>query len=289
MLFLYLAVLIIPTAVISVWDRLVMRFHGPSWAIYRVTGIIGTPIHELAHAAACLLFGMQITKISLYRGSATKGPLGFVQFSYRQTSVLHMLGRLIQAIAPLIVGGALAIWILGLYGQQLHTDTSINGLLYLIFNTAGSTLSALYNVATASATGVALSVLALVIALHAIPSRADVCIGLGGLFACMLTFGLIALGVSTLADQSNGQSFEFFGMRHIAQNTLPPLLAEWHVTLERGTTITLLWLIYGSVVVTTLALASSIVFIITPAILTKSLRRIRSNLAPLNDDQAPSP
>ena len=42
------------------------------------TGWIGTPIHELGHAAFCVLFRHKITEMKLYNPNPTDNTLGYV-------------------------------------------------------------------------------------------------------------------------------------------------------------------------------------------------------------------
>lgn len=70
-------------------------------AIYlRNTGIIGGPVHEMAHAITCLLFGLRIRNLALFAPDAITGQLSYVEFSYSPFSLRNSIGLLIQGIAP---------------------------------------------------------------------------------------------------------------------------------------------------------------------------------------------
>src|SRR5690554_1065228 len=106
----YIALLAIPMVFIVLWEQLSKALSLNSMAVYRLTSIIGTPVHEFAHALGCIIFGMRITRAKFFTVSGSAGPLGYVNFLYNPDSVIHLIGRLIQGIAPLIAGGAIAIY-----------------------------------------------------------------------------------------------------------------------------------------------------------------------------------
>ena len=68
---------------------------------YLSTAAIGTPIHELSHAAACLVFGHKINKIKLFTLNRNSS-LGYVSHSYNPRSIYHQIGGFFIAIAPFI-------------------------------------------------------------------------------------------------------------------------------------------------------------------------------------------
>lgn len=111
-----------------------------NYAICMITGVVGTPIHELSHAFMCLLFGHKIEQISLYRIS-DDGVLGFVNHSYNKKNLYHRLGNFFIGIAPIIGGGGVIFLLLFLMarGSFDSSISDIKGFIdskYTVFDSA---------------------------------------------------------------------------------------------------------------------------------------------------------
>lgn len=75
------------------------------------TGWLGTPVHELSHAAACLLFRHRIQELVLFRPDPASGVAGYVRYTWSPRNPLALLGHGFVGVAPLF-GGALSLAIL---------------------------------------------------------------------------------------------------------------------------------------------------------------------------------
>ncbi len=88
--------------------RLAERF---GWRSIMWTGWLGTPVHELSHAAMCVVFRHRIDEISLFEPDEDARRLGYVRHSFRHGNKFEELGNLFIGIAPLI-GGSIALSLL---------------------------------------------------------------------------------------------------------------------------------------------------------------------------------
>jgi hypothetical protein len=73
-----------------------------------VTGIIGTPVHEISHALVAVLFGHRIKAVKLIQRPDQNGVMGYVQHTYNTRNLYQQLGNFFIGVAP-IFGGLLAI------------------------------------------------------------------------------------------------------------------------------------------------------------------------------------
>ncbi|SHI98756.1 hypothetical protein SAMN02745163_01177 [Clostridium cavendishii DSM 21758] len=71
-----------------------------------ITGLIGTPIHEIGHFLMCIIFGHTVTEVKLLRPKACKqdGVLGYVKHSFNKNSLYQNIGNFFIAIGPLVFG-----------------------------------------------------------------------------------------------------------------------------------------------------------------------------------------
>lgn len=69
-----------------------------------LTALTGTPVHEFAHAAACVLFRCRIKEIKWLTFDPDSHVLGYVTYQHQPMNPFHWIGRLVIGFAPLLVG-----------------------------------------------------------------------------------------------------------------------------------------------------------------------------------------
>lgn len=108
------------------------------WNGLMVVSCIGTPLHELGHFLACILFRHKITSVSLFapkKGRQT-GEIGYVIHSYNKKSLYQKSGNFFIGIAPMIFGIAaillLTQWLYPTYTASVipKTTGTINFLFF---------------------------------------------------------------------------------------------------------------------------------------------------------------
>ncbi|HEX5010812.1 MAG TPA: hypothetical protein VFY71_10450 [Planctomycetota bacterium] len=211
--------------------RLQSRF---GWRGVLLTGWLGVPVHELSHAAVCLLFGHRVERMKLFAPDPRTGQLGEVQHAWDRRSVYQQVGRFFIGVAPL-VGGALALLLLtrllgpaGVASAPLPAEGGPLGVARAAADRAGALIAALagHDVAGRWVTWLYLY-LCLCIGAHMSPSSADLRGGLPGL---LLLLGLVlATNLVVVAlghDPATGEA--------VAARLLAPLLALLIVALALG-------------------------------------------------------
>ncbi len=101
------------------FSRLMGRGSG---AIFDVTSIIGTPIHELGHAAMCKIFAHRIEEMRLWTPKPTDGVYGYVEHSYSKRNLWARFGRLFIGMGPLFSGLGVTVFVLWLCFPTLWQD-----------------------------------------------------------------------------------------------------------------------------------------------------------------------
>lgn len=77
--------------------------------IVKLTGYVGIPVHELSHAAMCLLFGHSIKKIELFNQKKRAKILGYVEHTYYRDNPYHQLGNFFIGVSPILAGGGVIL------------------------------------------------------------------------------------------------------------------------------------------------------------------------------------
>jgi hypothetical protein len=82
------------------------------WKGILFTGWLGTPIHECAHLLFAKLFRHRIDSVSFFSPNKQTGGLGYVNHSYRKTSLYQSIGNFFIGAAPLLLGPLVLILML---------------------------------------------------------------------------------------------------------------------------------------------------------------------------------
>ncbi|MDX1296748.1 MAG: hypothetical protein R3260_00695 [Pseudomonas sp.] len=250
MIELFIALLIIPTLAITLWDRLVHRLSVNAKRVYKLTGFIGVPVHELAHALVCIVFGMRIKRVSFYQPNEASGTMGFVEFRYSPYSIRNAIGLALQGVAPLLAGATIVVLMLGSFSMVDHPAGGTVQLLYWIAGVIGSTLFTAGDVATSGAMGLVSVLFALIVSMHAMPSAADILTGLRGLLMLVAFLSIAVLGIEVFWVFESPLGVRFGN-----------LVAQMHVGVEKG-----LWVaLYGAVTMVTMAVLGGILLILVPS------------------------
>ena len=90
-----------------------------------ITGIVGTPLHEIAHWLGCKLFGFKVIDVDLFRpiASKTDGILGYVTYATATDTWWKKLGCFVTGMAPMIMGSVFMILIVWLVIPEVFQTT----------------------------------------------------------------------------------------------------------------------------------------------------------------------
>ena len=79
---------------IATFNKMFYRnFGSNALTVCYVTGAIGTPVHELAHALMCVIFRHRIDEIKLFQISSDDGTLGYVAHSWNPKNLYQSAGN----------------------------------------------------------------------------------------------------------------------------------------------------------------------------------------------------
>lgn len=258
----YLAyIFLMPPVAILIMDRLVQSLVRSVFPFYAVTGVLGTPIHELGHVFACWMFGLKITKIRLYSPDAATGRLGYVAFSYRPSSTIHAVGLVVQGVAPIFMAFLLFEFLFP-FNPTVAPWANSGFQASVFLGGVEGAWSLVYGNLCAGGMGVLWSLSALIIAMHCIPSWADIRLALRGGVVLLV----IALAVSFLLKldiTSHLPSVVRNGLAH-AQGVADAMGLR---ALE--------WVIYAVTMVTTMAVAGVALLLVLPSLCVIFVKRLR--------------
>lgn len=82
------------------------------WTGIIVTGVIGTPIHEISHWLMAKIFRHQVHSVSLFSPDRNSGKLGHVEHSYDRRSSYQSMGNFFIGSSPIIFCSAALIVLL---------------------------------------------------------------------------------------------------------------------------------------------------------------------------------
>jgi len=204
------------------------------WRSVWLTGWLGVPLHELSHAAACVVFGHRVERLSLFSPDAQTGRLGSVQHAWDRRSLYQQVGRFFIGIAPLLGGVAVLLILTRLLGPPgLGTPAAgAEGGLGEAFREAGRRASELVSaLAGADTAGRGRTWLYLYLCLcvgaHMAPSTTDLR-GSGPGLLLLLGFILLA----NVLAQAFGQ--DAAAAQSLAMRAVAPLLGPLVVALVLG-------------------------------------------------------
>ena len=89
-----------------------------------VTGVVGTPVHELSHAFMCVIFGHKIYEMKLFDPTNEDGTLGYVYHYYNSKNIYHQIGNFFIGIAPLICSSAVLFLLMAAFTTDVFLEVN---------------------------------------------------------------------------------------------------------------------------------------------------------------------
>ena len=260
MIELFVALLLVPASVITIWDLMMHRLAPSARKLTRLTGYIGVPVHELSHALVCVLFGMRITKMAFYQPNSATGTLGFVEYRYSPYSMKHALGMALQGIAPLLAGAVIVGLLLANREPIELPDSGIGHIAGWLGGVVVGTAVTAWAQAMSGPVGFGAVLLATIVSMHAIPSLADIKSGLRGLIVLVGFAAAVAVAIDL---------FWVYGPD--VGKDLDSIVRVVTLQIERG-----MWgALYGAVSLVTLTILGGLALIVIPSLCLQVVQFIR--------------
>lgn len=177
-----------------------------------ITGAVGTPVHECAHALFCIIFGHKVTEIKLFQINSADGTLGYVNHSYNPKNIYHKIGNFFIGVAPIIVIAAILYLMAYLLLPEFLIELSAGiQVVDFVADFGGALLSILSSVPIFFLYAVTWQwwlflVIGVFLALHMTLSKPDIKGALSGLIFVLLAF-LIVDVILGLIDGNLLQNF----------------------------------------------------------------------------------
>ena len=96
--------------------RVFLRLLGRSgYNMLVASAFLGTPIHELGHAAMCLLFRHEIVELVLWQPHSDDGTWGYVRHTHNTDDLYQKLGNLFISAGPIFSGMAVLSLLLAIF------------------------------------------------------------------------------------------------------------------------------------------------------------------------------
>lgn len=203
--------LVVPVAcglLVELCYKLCFSVMGPrvGSVFWRVTSLIGTPLHECGHALMCLLFCHRVEKIRLFH---TKQGNAMVEHTFNPRNPYAVFGNLWISIGPIIIGLGVIVGLLLLgYPESLRSYGDVLGGVLEGGGVGGSILAFLKGLLTEQTRPVWVRILCVIgmfsMALHVRLSGADIRGVLRGLPIFAILAALVSLVITLIGQGAVG-------------------------------------------------------------------------------------
>lgn len=162
-----------------------------------ITGAIGTPVHECAHALFCVIFGHKVMEIKLFQINSADGTLGYVNHTYNPKNIYHKVGNFFIGVAPIIVISAILYLMAYLLLPEFLVELSAGiQVVDFVADFGGALLSILSSVPIFFLYAVTWQwwvflIVGIFLALHMTLSKPDIKGALNGLIFVLLAFLIV--------------------------------------------------------------------------------------------------